>query len=163
MFLMFELSVFWIPTVQGEAEIWTSLEFEWSKRGLVANGPDFKWDLKSISPTIWNPEKWPSFCQKIFEIRTKMFRFWMVQFSNVGTIAKAWPIESRPFEIRPSKISDCKCFQISNGRISDPRWTTINYWRTLRETCFGQVLLVTWCFWWQVQQQQEPPLWKVLV
>ena len=36
-------------------EIQTSLDFEWSKRGWVANGPDFQWDLKSGSPTISNP------------------------------------------------------------------------------------------------------------
>ena len=34
------------------SEIQTSLDFEWSKRGWVANGPDFKWDLKTKSPTI---------------------------------------------------------------------------------------------------------------
>ena len=38
--------------VQWGFEIWTSLDFEWSKRVLVANGPDFEWDLKPRSPTI---------------------------------------------------------------------------------------------------------------
>ena len=38
--------------IQWGSEIWTSLDFEWSKRGWVANGPNFKWDLKSGSPTI---------------------------------------------------------------------------------------------------------------
>ena len=36
--------------------IW-SPDFEWSKSDWVANGPNFKWDLKSVSPTILNPNK----------------------------------------------------------------------------------------------------------
>ena len=59
------------------SEIPPSLDFEWSKRGWVANGLDFKWDLKSRSPTVWNPDKGPPFCPKSFEIRTKTFGFWM--------------------------------------------------------------------------------------
>ena len=31
---------------------WTSLDFEYSKRDWVADGPDFEWDLKSRIPTI---------------------------------------------------------------------------------------------------------------
>ena len=38
--------------VQWGSEIWTSLDFKWSKRCWVANGLDFEWDLKSGSPTI---------------------------------------------------------------------------------------------------------------
>ena len=38
--------------VQWGSEIWTSLDCEWSKRGWVANGLNFEWDLKSRSPTI---------------------------------------------------------------------------------------------------------------
>ena len=34
------------------AEIWTSLDLEWSKRGWVANGLDYKWNLKFGNPTI---------------------------------------------------------------------------------------------------------------
>ena len=45
--------------IQGGSEIWACLDFEWSKRGWVANNPDFKWDLK--------------FCQKPSEIWMKMF------------------------------------------------------------------------------------------
>ena len=40
-------SVRMVLTAQWGSEIWTSLNFEW-----VANGPDFKWDLKSGSLTI---------------------------------------------------------------------------------------------------------------
>ena len=40
------------------------MDFEWSERGWVANGMDFEWGLKSGSPTILNPKKWPPFCQK---------------------------------------------------------------------------------------------------
>ena len=48
--------------VQWGSEIRPSLDFEWSKTGWVANGLDFEWDLKSRSPTIGNPDKWPPFC-----------------------------------------------------------------------------------------------------
>ena len=68
--------------IQWGSEIRTSLDFKWLKRGWVANGLNFKLDLKSWSPTIWNSDKWPPFCQKPLEIWTKMSRFWMVQFSN---------------------------------------------------------------------------------
>ena len=43
---------------------YSGFDFEWSIRGWVANGPDFQGDLKSGSPTILNPDKWPPFCQK---------------------------------------------------------------------------------------------------
>ena len=42
------------------------------KRGWVAIGPDFEWDLKSGSPSIRNLDKWLPLNQKPFEIRTKM-------------------------------------------------------------------------------------------
>ena len=54
------------------SEIRTSLDFKWSKRGCVANVPDFERDLKSRSPTIWNPDKWLPFFQKPFEILTNI-------------------------------------------------------------------------------------------
>ena len=38
--------------LQWGSEIRPSLDFEWSKTGWVTNGLDFKWDLKSGSPTI---------------------------------------------------------------------------------------------------------------
>ena len=63
-----------LPLLLG-SEIWTSMNFEWSKRGWVKNCPDFKLDLKSGSPTILNPDKWQPFCQKLFEILTKMSEF----------------------------------------------------------------------------------------
>ena len=62
----------------GGSEIQTSLDLEWLKWGWVVNGPDLEWNLKFGSPTIWNPGKWVPFCQKPFEIRTKMSKFWMV-------------------------------------------------------------------------------------
>ena len=37
--------------LQWGSEILTSLDFESSKRGLVVNGPDLEWDLKSRRPT----------------------------------------------------------------------------------------------------------------
>ena len=42
-----------IFTVERGSEIWASLKFEWSKRGWVANGPDFEWDLEAI----WKPKR----------------------------------------------------------------------------------------------------------
>ena len=80
--------------LQWRSEIRTSLDFEWSKRGWVANVLDFEWDLKSGSLTILNPDKWPPFCQKTFEIQTKTSGFRMV-----GTIAIAIT-KARPFENR---------------------------------------------------------------
>ena len=73
--------------------IW-NLDFEWSKRGWVATGLYFEWDLKPRTTNIWNPDKWLPFCQKLFEIRTKKSVFWMV-----GTIAIAIA-KTRPFENR---------------------------------------------------------------
>ena len=68
-------SEYGLNAMQWRSEIRTSLDFEWSKRCWVANGPKFEWDLKSGSPTICNPDKWPPFCQKPFEIWTKTSRF----------------------------------------------------------------------------------------
>ena len=69
------------PNTRG-SEIWTSLDFKWSKRGWVAYGLNFEWDLKSRCPTIWNLDKWAPFCQKPFEIWTKTSGFQMFQFLN---------------------------------------------------------------------------------
>ena len=44
----------------------TCLDFEWSKRGWVANGLDLKCYLKSGNPTILNPDKWTPICHKPF-------------------------------------------------------------------------------------------------
>ena len=30
------------------SEIWNSLDFDWSKKGWVANGADFKWEVVYI-------------------------------------------------------------------------------------------------------------------
>ena len=54
----------------------------WISRRWFAKGPNFEWNLKSGSLTIWNPEKWQPFCQKPFEIHTKMSDFLMVPFSK---------------------------------------------------------------------------------
>ena len=63
-----------ISLVQWGFEIRTSLDFEWSKRGRVANGQDFEWDLKS-QDFEWDlkSRQMAPFCQKPagpFEIRT---------------------------------------------------------------------------------------------
>ena len=41
-------------TVQWGSEIQTSLEFNWVKRGWLANGPDFEWDFDwSSYQMVW--------------------------------------------------------------------------------------------------------------
>ena len=59
--------------------IWMDLK---SELFWILNGQDFEWDLKSGSPTVWNKDQLPPFCQKPFEIRTKMSKFWMAWFWN---------------------------------------------------------------------------------
>ena len=44
--------IVWISNGTVGSEIRRSLDLEWSKRGWVANGLDFEWDLKFGSPTI---------------------------------------------------------------------------------------------------------------
>ena len=68
--------------IQCGSEIQTNLDFEWPKRGWVANGPDLEWDLKSKSPIICILDEWRPFCQKLFEIQTKKSGFPMVPFLN---------------------------------------------------------------------------------
>ena len=41
-----------ILDAQWGSEVQTGLDFEWPKQGWVAIDLDFKWDLKSGSPTI---------------------------------------------------------------------------------------------------------------
>ena len=90
---MFLHKVFYTKNVvQWGSEIRTSLEFEWYKRGWLANDPDFKWDLKSWIPIVWNPDKWLPFCQKPFGIWTKMSGFQMVRF-QILTVYKL-PLKS---------------------------------------------------------------------
>ena len=46
-------SVDWMSSIQIVSEqLGSKMDFEWSKRGWVANGLDFECDLKSGSPTI---------------------------------------------------------------------------------------------------------------
>ena len=55
---------------------------------IIENGIEcYSGDLKSGSPTIWNLNKWPQFCQIPFEICTKTSRFCMV---GIKAIARAW-------------------------------------------------------------------------
>ena len=65
------------------SEFQTSLDFEWSKRGLVGNGPDFEWDLKSGSPTTF--KIWTNGChsvKKYLKSRQKHPDFDWSVFSN---------------------------------------------------------------------------------
>ena len=103
--------------IEWGSEIKTSLNFKWSKRGWVANYLDFKWDLECWSPTIWNPDKNVQILKSSFQ----------VVGTKVISIAKA-----RPFKIQPLKSPVLKCFQISNGWISDLHCITF-----LCELCLG--------------------------
>ena len=71
----------WISNGQNEV----GLQMVWFANGF--------WNLEAQPFEIWtnghhlvknylNPDKWPSFSKKLFEIRTKTFRFLMVRFSN---------------------------------------------------------------------------------
>ena len=91
-----------VYTKQWGSEIRTSLDFKWSKRGWVANGPDFEWGLKSGSPAIWNPDKQPPFCQKSFEIWHSKIRI-----SNVSGFWSVW------FQI-PTLMFRSNCIWISD-------------------------------------------------
>ena len=51
-FWSMKVAVNFYKRFQWGSGIWTSLDFEWSKRGWVRNDLDFKWDLKPKSPTI---------------------------------------------------------------------------------------------------------------
>ena len=80
--------------IQWGSEIQTSLDFEWSKRGWVANGLDFEWVLKYGSPVIWNHCHFVK-KTKTFEIRKKCLNFecsgfWMVVTKAIS-IAKVRP------------------------------------------------------------------------
>ena len=61
--------------IQLGSAIWTNLDFEWSKRGWVVNGPDLECDVtrEAQSFEIWTNDC--HFFQKPFEIGTKMSRF----------------------------------------------------------------------------------------
>ena len=65
---------------------------KWPKRGCVANGPDFEWDLKYGSPTIWNPDKWQPICQRQNHLKSgqKCSDFEWSGFWMVGCIAIVW-------------------------------------------------------------------------
>ena len=62
-------------------------------------GLDFEWDLKSRSPTIWNPDKWLPFCQKRLKSRQKRPDSECSSFQMFGTtaiaVAKAQPFENQ--------------------------------------------------------------------
>ena len=57
------------------------------------------------------------FCQKLFQIRTKMSGFWMVRTIAIA-MAKAWTFENRTIKNPTSK----KEVRISDDWISDPHW-----------------------------------------
>ena len=75
----------------------------WISNGPKQVGLQMVWILNGI----WNPEA------QTFEIRTNGRHF----VKN--------HLKTGPFEIRPSKSPDFKCFRISNGRISDPHCSPI--------------------------------------
>ena len=102
MFPLFECSVFrtslylYHTTVgQGGSEIRTSLDFEWAKRGWVANGADSEWEAQPFENQI-------NFCYFVknhLKLGQKCPDFKWSGFQMVGTkaivIIKAPPFENR--------------------------------------------------------------------
>ena len=106
--------------VQWGSEFRTSLDFEWSKRGWVANSLEFEWDLKSGSPTTFKiGTNGCHSVKKDLKSRQKHPDFDWSVFRMVGTLALA--IAKAPlFENRTISNLTFKCFPISSGWISDP-------------------------------------------
>ena len=73
--------------IQWGSDVCISLDFEWSKRGWIANCLNFKWDLKTGSPTFWNLDK-------------------NIRILNGWDKLKPDHLKTRPFEIRFSKSPD---------------------------------------------------------
>ena len=74
-----------------ESKFWTNLDFKWSKRGWVANGRDFEWDLKLVQmDTTYSVKNHLKSCRKCLG-------FEWSGFLMVGTIALAIAT-SQPFE-----------------------------------------------------------------
>ena len=94
--------------LQWGSEIQPILDFEWSKRGWVANGLDFKWHLKILT----------------------IYRHFVKNHLKSGQISLEcecpYHLKTGPFEIR-LKSQDFKCFWISNGQISDPHCISIGH------------------------------------
>ena len=119
--------------VQWGSEIWTSLYFKWLKRGWVANGPDFEWDLKSGSLTIWYPDKRQLVCQKLFEIRTKMSRLRIARFLNGWDHSFRQWLLSSPFFSNGKPVFVLKLFSLALQKQTD--WSgkvTSNLWEMVR-------------------------------
>ena len=113
-----------VNSIQWGSEICTSLYFEWSKRGWGENGPDFEWNLKSWSPTIWNPDKNGQI------LNGPVFKWYELKQS-----LKPDHLKTGPFEIWPSKSLDFKMF-------SDFKWSDFKspLYLCIFITVFGQ-----WC------------------
>ena len=69
------------------------LDIKWSKRGWFGNGPNFKWDLKSGRPIIWNSDKWLPFCQNHLK-SGKSLNFEWSGLQMVGSSATTRPLEN---------------------------------------------------------------------
>ena len=70
--------------IQWGSEIWTSLDFRWSKRSWVENGWDFKWDQE---PNHLKSVKVAAILSNILKYRHKRLDFEWSGFQMVGTIA----------------------------------------------------------------------------
>ena len=113
--------------IQWGSEIRTGRDFEWSKRGRVANGVDFEQNLKSGSPTNQNLDSSRHFVKNHLKSGQKCPHFEWSGFQMVGTIAiaiaKAQPdhLKSNLQKVWISNVSGFQLvgFQIltvSNGR-----------------------------------------------
>ena len=92
---------------------------------------DFKWNLKSGSPNTWNPGEWLPFFKNHLKSGQKCPDFQWSTFHKVAK-TKADLLQSRSFQIQPSKSPDFKYFPILNGWISDPGCILL-LWRKLKK------------------------------
>ena len=122
-----------IKCIQWGSEVRTCLGFEWSKRGMFTKGPDFEWDLKSVTPTIWNQDKRPSFYQKPFKIWKKCPDLEWSGFWIAGTIAIA---KARLWKLDHSKSNLPKRAEINAHSNCKIKWNipllTMTHWSVVQ-------------------------------
>ena len=127
----------WNPDQSGFWMVKKRLGFKWYLFGMgsVIRNPNH---LKSIIPTIWNPDKWQPFCQKPFEIRTKMSGFQMVWFSNGWDNSYSHSLS--PTIWKPDHLkSDLQKVRIAN--VLDFKW--LDFRSPLYSEWFRQFLFLT--------------------
>ena len=101
-----------IAKLQWRSKIWTSLDFDWSKRGWVANGLDGIWNLKAQPFEI--QRNCCHFVKSYLKSEQKCLNFKWSSFCMVGNIAiaisKAWPFENQTILNPTFKMSGFQMF-----------------------------------------------------